>query len=549
MAGTITVDELVASLGYEIDTKDLERFKEGTDSAGTASIAMGNLVAKAGEKIAEMGIQAVKAAGALAKDLVVGFVEVGDEIGKTARQIGVSTQNLQGFRFAAERSGVSLKSMDKSLKLVQLGLFDAKTKGVGPFQEGLDALGLSIDAVELLSPTEQMALFADELNKVENEMDRTAIAGLIFGKKAGPELKTLLEGGSEGITQLLEDFQRLSGGGISDEGIKSAEDFADSMTNIDTAITGVKLAIGEVLTPVIRPVIDEMTEWIVANREFIDQELPVLIRDGADAAREIIPKLVSLAKTTASLVQTVVDLEEKTGVLSRTMSILSTPIDIVTAALQLMRDVGFQVADFILKLAEAIPGLTDSAKDLRATLALFKDTGVTVEITEETKKQLKAGEEAFKAQAAQDKRAADQGVGVGGLALPTQRRKRSRSVVLAEKLENKEKLSKSERKEARGLGLDVPKGKGGKGKGKPKTLLGQLGLDDGSAVSGAPSGGGASPLAGASFVSIDASLTINLGGIAVSSETIEEGIADGVRGSKVWQEIADHFNEQLPGLG
>lgn len=545
MAGTITVDSLVAELGYTIDSKDLEKFKEGTDSAGTASIAMGNLVAKAGEKIAEAGIQAAKAAVVFVKDLVTGFVDAGDEIGKVSRQIGVSSRDLQGLRFAAERSGVSIKSMEKGLKLLQVGLFDAKTKGTGPFAEGIEALGLSITTLEGLTTTEQLAVFADALNEVGDEAEKTGIAAKLFGARAGPELKTLLEGGSEGIRALTERADEL-GGIIPEEGIANAERLADSFTDLKTIGVGAANTLGGAMAPAVDEMTQATIEWVQENREFIDQELPELIRDGADAARELVPRLVSLAKTTASLVQTVVDLEEKTGVLSRTMSILSMPIDIVTAALQLMRDVGFQVADFILKLAETIPGLTDSAKDLRATLALFKDTDVTVGVTEKTEKQIKAGAKAFKDQADLDKKQAV----IGGLALPTQRRKRSRSVVLAEKLENKEKLSRSERKEARSLGLDLPRGKGGKGKkGKPKTILGQLGLDDGSAVSGAPSGGGASPLAGASFVSIDASLTVNLGGIAVSSETIEEGVREAVRGSTIWGEIADHFNEQLPGLG
>jgi hypothetical protein len=564
---TITVDQLVAELGYEIDTKDLARFKEGTDSAGVSTVAMGSLVAKAGEKIAAMGVQAAKAALVFTKELVTGFVEAGDQIGKTARQIGVSTDDLQGLTFAAKRSGVQVKSMEKGLKLLQVGMFDASTKGVGPFQEGIDALGISITSLEGLTTTEQLAVFADELNKVGSEAERTGIASKLFGARAGPELKTLLEGGSAGILELQERAREL-GGIIPEEGIANAEKLADTFTDLDTQMMGMKNTIGGALAPVVDEMVGELIEWIDNNRDFIDQDLPIIIRDAADAARELLPKMVAAAKSVSDMVGAVVQLEEKTGILGRTVDFLQAPFNAVNFILKKTRDLGFEIVDFILTLTQKIPLFADSAKELQNTLRIFRDSDTKVELSAETKKEIAVTEKRFKEQAEKDKAGEKT---IGGLAESEARSfrggarlapARSRVRVLAEKIENKSKLSRAEKKEARALGLDVPRGKGGRGGGrggkkKDATILDMLGIKDpgsGLGTATAPSGGGASPLAGANFTTIDQSLNVRIEGITVQGDPttaagVVAGAEDALRKSPIWREIFDHYHDTLPGVG
>jgi len=533
------IEELVARLSYEVDTSGLDEWQQGSEDAAESTEDLGEASEEAGEAsdgmssklavgvtaIAAIGAAAVIAATAVAVDLVTSFAEAGDEIAKTSRQIGVASDDLQELRFAAERSGVSNASLEKSLKLMQVGLFDAQTKGVGPFQEGLDALGISVDELDTLGPREQLGLFADALNNVDNEQKRTAISAKLFGTRAGIELKTLLQEGSEGI-DALADRARVLGGVLGEDALVSAEQLSDSFTDLSTLATGLGNRLGTGLAPLVTDVTNRFTNWIAENQEFIDQELPQRVEDAADAARDLLPQIIALAKEGAALASTVSDVAEFFGDWDDAMEEVGFSLDNLLNPLGRVWELIKNIVNGVLDLAAAIPGLGNTVEDFRTKLGLGEEQEIGVPSV--GKARAEAEEAATKEQERQARKQEDEAKKViGGLreqedaTFRTLGPRRSRVRVLADKISEGDSLTRSERKEARKLGLTPPPRKGGgRGRGGGKVVptleqlidptAGQVGGGGSVAAAGAgvpAAGGGRSPLAGATITRIDASFS------------------------------------------
>ena len=121
------VAELVGVLGFEFDDKDLKKFDAGMKTAvKTVTIATTAMAALA--------------AGTFA--FVSKIAQTNDEIGKMSERLGVSTEELQSWGFAAELGGSSSEAMASSLQNVSTNLSQA-ARGIGAGVEVFGILGIS----------------------------------------------------------------------------------------------------------------------------------------------------------------------------------------------------------------------------------------------------------------------------------------------------------------------------------------------------------------------------------------------------------------------
>lgn len=602
MAGDV-VRELVARLGYEVDTSGLDEWMAGTDgattstealgeSAGTAeeqTIAMGVAMGNAITKIAEMGVQAAVTAGKFAIELVTGFATTGDEIAKTSRQIGVATDDLQELRFAAERSGVSNSSLDKSLKQLQIGLIDAKTKGTGPFQEGMDLLGITLDEFDGIGTVEQLGLIADAMNELDDEQTKTAAGAKIFGARAGVEMKTLLEDGAAGIQGLAMEARKL-GGVLGEDALKSAEGLADSFTNLDTLAGGLEARIGGALAPTVTAAIDKFTDWVSENDKLIQQDLPEFLELIIKAGEEFLPVLIEVAVETKQLFTEIKQLDERLtedagpawALFKSHMEAILNPIDMISRGVA-------GINDALDALSERLPIIGLAWKAAAGPIALAG--GSDEEVAERGAKGFLAGipegEAAAlaKAEAKKDE-AEDEGqsrhdraserasFAKKALLDKAQRsedstaikdqfsdvrssKKKTQINALADQVASGEISSRQARREAIAIANSGKKGGGGGGKKKSgggkdskseptaDELVAEFGSGAKAGASRSAAGGGASPLAGASITTINAPFTdnsqinIDMGDAGITSGTATE-LAEQVAAIVVDQKRESH---------
>lgn len=270
-----TVRELVIKVNFEGNAKEESKSLVG----GLADVKAGfDLLVSAGKFAAQ-------AIASFTTDIA----NQGDAIAKSAANIGISAEALQELTFAAEISGSSMGTLTKTLQFVSKGLNDAREKGTGPFIDGLDQIGVSLDELEGLSPDEIFTKLADSLSRVEDETTKSGAAQNLFSKGA-KELLPLINEGAAGINKLRKEFVGM-GGGFRDDGAKAAEEFNDAMLRMDTVIDSVKIAVGVELLPVIQEIIDEIRVWAQDNREAVTEQLVDFVKDLTDALKKMGPTL------------------------------------------------------------------------------------------------------------------------------------------------------------------------------------------------------------------------------------------------------------------
>lgn len=193
------------------------------------------------KQFATLGVAAAAAFTAATK-AVVGLA---DEIGKSAKVVGVSASALQELRFAAAQTGIEARGLDDSLRRLGRRVGEFANSGAGPAQKALEALNVEIrDAAGNVRPTEQV--FDDvvrALQGVQSQSERSAYAAQLFGDDFGPKLVPLLDQGVEGINRLRQQARDL-GLVIDDSLIQRSEELADKMNILTTAL---KVRVSEVI--------------------------------------------------------------------------------------------------------------------------------------------------------------------------------------------------------------------------------------------------------------------------------------------------------------
>jgi hypothetical protein len=292
-----------------IDTRNLEREQARLASAGRFAAARRRIFGDPKEKdevplmeragaqakslardVAILGAGALTAGAGLAH-LTLKSLEVADEIGDTAANIGIGTTALQQLRFAAVDAGGKSEDLDKSLKkmLVTVGKFKSAKgggKGSGSALPGLELIGgidkdsstageqdpfkrigLSAKQLSQLKPEQQMLKIADGMKKLKTQADRAAVGTAIFGKSVP---LALFEDGAEGIEKMMKAADRF-GGVLSEDVLKAADEADRAMRNAKGAFAGVSVTLGAQLLPVATKVFTRFSEWVAKNKDRIKE--------------------------------------------------------------------------------------------------------------------------------------------------------------------------------------------------------------------------------------------------------------------------------------
>ena len=241
---------------------------KATDKMNSIGKSMGNMKANMIQVGVAMAAAAAAVTVALGK-MVKDWAAAGDEIAKTAKRTGWSTEAISEMAYAAKISGASLSDIEKATKKMSKALVDA-SDGLETYQRAFDKLGLSTEDLLKMDPEEQFWAVAAALANVENETVQTALAVDLFGR-SGTMLLPLLESGAEGMAEMREQAHEL--GVVFDaEAAEAAEGMTDAMTRLDGAMNGVKFAIAEQLAPTITDLLDnQITPGIENLRLFIEE--------------------------------------------------------------------------------------------------------------------------------------------------------------------------------------------------------------------------------------------------------------------------------------
>ena len=237
-AGTITWD-LVANSS---------KFVTELNKANNSARQWGEKMAKATASVAKSFVAAGTAAAGSVAAIYAATASSIDEQAKFAARIGVSTEALGGLQHAADLTGVSTNAMNTGLQRMTRRIAEA-AQGTGTAVDALDALNLSAEDLNQLSPDEQFLAIADAMGEVEGRSEQVRLAFKLFDSE-GVALLNTIDMAAEGINDAMKEAVNL-GIALNDIDASKVETANDAFDNAFKVSKGFSRHLTVELAPIV----------------------------------------------------------------------------------------------------------------------------------------------------------------------------------------------------------------------------------------------------------------------------------------------------------
>ena len=234
-----------------------EGIKDGLKKAG--------LTAMIGKLVQSMGVAVRQSA------------ELGDEIDKGSKSLGISTRTYQELDYALKLSGGSVndlaKGMSKFRAVAEDGVTEEQAK---KFEE------LGINASEAASAEELMLQTLTAISGMDQSRQGYFI-DYFFGKN-NKGLSALLSDGTEQFKELMDEASDY-GAVMSDEQVQNSVAFLDSVTKLETQLQGLKNEFAEGIVPLLTDAVEKVHEIIKFFTGDVEKSTGEVIQDADERAK------------------------------------------------------------------------------------------------------------------------------------------------------------------------------------------------------------------------------------------------------------------------
>jgi len=214
------------------------------------------------------------------------YITTTDELAKSARNVGVTVEELQQLRHVAKLSGIEAEELDGGLRKLNKTMGDAARGKNKSFAALMQRLGISMKdaAGQTRTAAQVMPQLANAIKNNTNHIARNDIVTAAFGK-TGAKWIAMLEQGKISMEELMAEMIKY--GQISTAEAEAAEQAANAQHRFSTALTGVRNTIAAALLPALTPVIEHMSEWVAVNRLWLSQNIEKFIEGFAAGMKQI----------------------------------------------------------------------------------------------------------------------------------------------------------------------------------------------------------------------------------------------------------------------
>lgn len=242
--------------------KEIRKLEASTSSLGQASQKMadfGNATTKAGESLRGLSMVAGAVDLALA-GLTVKAGKTADDLNTMSKVTGISTDELQKYKYSADLLDVSVETIAKSQTKMKKSMLSAQ-QGSKNMAEAFAKLGVSIEDSNghLRSQDEVFTESIKALGQMSNETERDALAMQIFGKSAS-ELNPLIEDNGETFERVAEIFANNGLEVVDQETIDNANRFQDALDTLKATGMATLSTIGMQLAGYLAPAMEKIAE-------------------------------------------------------------------------------------------------------------------------------------------------------------------------------------------------------------------------------------------------------------------------------------------------
>lgn len=272
-AGSIVIDLLMRTGAFETDSKRAEkRLKELQKTAKQFGVAVGAAVVTAGTALTAVTIQAINFA---------------DQIDEMSQRLGVSTEQLSGWAYAAKLSGTSFESLTNAIPKLSKNLAAAQVEG-SRMSELFKTLGVAtVDAAGNLRDVEDVLPdLADRFQALDNDTLEAALAMEVFGR-SGAELLEFLNKGSGGIKELTDRAAEL-GIVIGSDTAGNAAQFKDRLDDLQAVASALGLQVADRLLPAMIELVEQFSDLAKEG------DLATGIADGIESSFNVLTGTVTV---------------------------------------------------------------------------------------------------------------------------------------------------------------------------------------------------------------------------------------------------------------
>lgn len=287
----ITLDSSEYERGLDDSEKKASNFGSNLKKGlGTAAKIGGAAIGTIAAGTAALGTAMVNGAGKVAS--------YGDSIDKMSQKMGISATAYQEWDAILQHSGTSIDGMQRGM----MTLSKAAESGSDAFKK----IGLSQKEVASMNQEELFAATIRGLQGMEEGSERTVLAQQLLGG-AAKELGALLNTSAEDTEAMRQRVHEL-GGVMSDEAVKAAAAYQDSLQDMSTSLDGLKRGIFAEFIPGITGVMNGLTDIFGGDPDSGVAKVNDGVSDMVKKISDGLPKVLEVGgKIITGLVQAITD--------------------------------------------------------------------------------------------------------------------------------------------------------------------------------------------------------------------------------------------------
>ncbi len=265
------VREISSRIGELAEQTGISRIGEQAKNALGHIRGMGAGLLQLGGALTGLGA-AASVAGMF--EIVKSTAEFAEQLAIGSAKTGIATEQLAGWHYAAGLVNVDAALLDRGFTMLNRNIAEAAGGKAKEVQQILGHMGLQNTVGHLVGT-------ADALRAVSAEVKHLADSGQVqvadeimeklFGR-AGRDLEPLFAQGPEGISKALA-VAKESGISLTASQAAAGAGFMESIKGMSASVEGLKVAIGNDLYPVLKPVIDGFRDWLDEHRVKIAREI------------------------------------------------------------------------------------------------------------------------------------------------------------------------------------------------------------------------------------------------------------------------------------
>lgn len=277
----------------------LVRTGAALDRVGSAMKNVGDTFTNDAMRLVKFGglaVGAVTAVGAGIAKLTSDFANWADDIQDMAEALGISTEVLQTWQFAASTVGIDAEKMGTLIGKFEKNVEEGSTK----VSEALAELGIEWEKLHAMDSATQLSTVAEAFKTYHGKVSKAALAQAIFGKGA-VKLVGILNKGYDGLV----DFNKLgkeTGAIMDDEMNDAAGKAATSIETFGIVMTGLRNRIAVELVPALTTLVNTLGDLVRGHGEEIKQWAADF---GQIIIERVVPALVSFLQNLPNIIQQV----------------------------------------------------------------------------------------------------------------------------------------------------------------------------------------------------------------------------------------------------